>query len=148
VVIFGASGDRTARKLGPAVENLARHKRIPVEFGVVGVASTQMAPANFRSRMAGVEGSVMPALNEGFRYVAGGYDDPDTYRRLWETLDALDIERGTSGNRCFTSPRRRRRSGRRHRVHRRADAGRRVRRVGPVRPILVLNHRNRGRTCC
>jgi glucose-6-phosphate 1-dehydrogenase len=55
VVIFGASGDLTARKLGPAVENLARHKRIPAEFGVVGVARTQMAPADFRSRMAGAE---------------------------------------------------------------------------------------------
>ena len=31
VVIFGASGDLTARKLGPAVENLARHKRIPAD---------------------------------------------------------------------------------------------------------------------
>jgi glucose-6-phosphate 1-dehydrogenase len=41
VVIFGASGDLTARKLGPALENLARHKRIPAEFGVVGVARTQ-----------------------------------------------------------------------------------------------------------
>jgi glucose-6-phosphate 1-dehydrogenase len=112
VVIFGASGDLTARKLGPAVENLARHKRIPAEFGVVGVARTQMDPAEFRSRMTGAEGSVMPALNEGFRYVAGGYDDPDTYSRLRETLDALDTERGTSGNRLFTSPRRRRRSAR------------------------------------
>jgi glucose-6-phosphate 1-dehydrogenase len=101
VVIFGASGDLTARKLGPAVENLARHKRIPTEFAVVGVARTQMDPADFRSRMTGAEGSVMPALNEGFRYVAGGYDDPDTYRRLRETLDALDTERGTSGNRLF-----------------------------------------------
>jgi glucose-6-phosphate 1-dehydrogenase len=101
VVIFGASGDLTARKLGPAVENLARHKRIPAEFGVVGVARTQMDPADFRARMAGAESSVMPALNEGFRYVAGGYDDPDTYRRLRETLDALDSERGTSGNRLF-----------------------------------------------
>src|SRR5829696_3006621 len=101
VVIFGASGDLTARKLGPAVENLARHKRIPAEFGVVGVARTQMEPADFRSRMTGGDGSVMPALNEGFRYVAGGYDDPDTYSRLRETLDALDAERGTSGNRLF-----------------------------------------------
>ena len=44
VVIFGASRDLTARKLGPAVENLARHTRIPAEFRVVGVARTQMDP--------------------------------------------------------------------------------------------------------
>src|SRR5512133_1493337 len=67
VVIFGASGDLTARKLGPAVENLARHKRIPAEFGVVGVARTQMDPADFRSRMTGAESSVMPALRERVR---------------------------------------------------------------------------------
>src|SRR5437773_1894560 len=89
LVIFGASGDLTARKLGPAVENLARHKRIPSEFAVVGVARSQMDPADFRSRITGGESSVLPALNEGFRYVAGGYDDPDTYRRLRETLETL-----------------------------------------------------------
>ena len=100
-MIFGASGDLTARKLGPAVENLARHKRIPAEFGVVGVARTEMDTADFRSRMTGADGSVMPALNEGFQYVAGGYDDPDSYRRLRETIETLDIERGTSGNRLF-----------------------------------------------
>jgi glucose-6-phosphate 1-dehydrogenase len=50
------------------VENLARHKRIPAEFGVVGVARTPMNPAEFRPRLTGAEGSVMPALNEGFRF--------------------------------------------------------------------------------
>jgi len=68
---------------------------------VVGVARTQMDPADFRSRMTGADSSVMPALNEGFRYVAGGYDDPDTYQRLRETLETIDAERGNSGNRLF-----------------------------------------------
>ncbi|GAB7051867.1 glucose-6-phosphate dehydrogenase [Catenuloplanes indicus] len=100
LVIFGASGDLTARKLGPAVENLARHKRLPSQFAVVGVARSQMSDEEFRTRMTGGQ-SVFPDLNDGFRYVAGGYDDPDTYRRLRELLDQLDAERGTSGNRAF-----------------------------------------------
>jgi glucose-6-phosphate 1-dehydrogenase len=106
VVIFGASGDLTARKLGPAVENLARHKRIPAEFGVVGVARTQMAPADFRSRMAGAEGSVMPALYEGFRYVAGGYDDPDAYAGCGKPSTRSTSSAGPPGTGCSTSPRR------------------------------------------
>ena len=110
VVIFGASGDLTARKLGPAVENLARHKRIPAEFGVVGVARTQMDPADFRSRMTGADGSVMPALNEGFRYVAGGYDDPDTYRRLRRPSRRSTPSAEPPRTGCSTWPRLRRRS--------------------------------------
>ena len=44
VVIFGASGDLTARKLGPAVENLARYKRIPTEFAVLGWPGPRWTP--------------------------------------------------------------------------------------------------------
>ena len=105
VVVFGASGDLTARKLGPAVENLARHKRIPAKFGVVGVARTQMDPADFRSRMTGADGSVMPALNEGFRYVAGGYDDPTRTTGCGDTRGPRRRAR-TSGAGCSISPRR------------------------------------------
>ena len=39
MVIFGASGDLTARKLLPALESLARHKRLPDEFALVGVGA-------------------------------------------------------------------------------------------------------------
>jgi glucose-6-phosphate 1-dehydrogenase len=102
VVIFGASGDLTRRKLVPALESLARAKRLPARFAVVGVARTPMSDDEFRSLVLGEGGhSVMPDLTEGYRYLSGGYDDPDTYRRLGELLDGLDRDRGTGGTRVF-----------------------------------------------
>jgi glucose-6-phosphate 1-dehydrogenase len=102
LVIFGASGDLTRRKLIPAVESLARHKRLPAEFAVVGVARTPMDDQEFRQSVLGDGGlSAMPELTDGIRYVSGGYDDPATYQRLRELLNELDRQRGTSGNRLY-----------------------------------------------
>ena len=47
LVIFGASGDLTRRKLIPAVESLARHNRLTGHFAVVGVARTHMDDDTF-----------------------------------------------------------------------------------------------------
>lgn len=102
LVIFGASGDLTRRKLLPAVESLARHERLPDQFALVGVARTPMADEQFaESALGGRTLASKRQLQGGVRYVAGGYDDPETYKRLAETLDELDAQRGTSGNRLF-----------------------------------------------
>ena len=53
LVIFGASGDLTRRKLLPAVESLARHNRLPGEFALVGVARTPMADEQFAASALG-----------------------------------------------------------------------------------------------
>jgi glucose-6-phosphate 1-dehydrogenase len=100
VVIFGASGDLTRRKLVPALESLARAKRLPADFAVVGVARTPMTDEDFRAKVLEGE-SVNPELTAGYRYLAGAYDDADTYWRLRELLDELDRSRGTAGNRLF-----------------------------------------------
>jgi glucose-6-phosphate 1-dehydrogenase len=102
LVIFGASGDLTRRKLLPAVESLARHRRLPAEFALVGVARTAMDDQQFIDKSLGERGlQDMPQLDGGIRYVSGGYDDPETYKRLAEVLDELDAQRGTAGNRLF-----------------------------------------------
>ncbi|MET0425356.1 MAG: glucose-6-phosphate dehydrogenase, partial [Actinoplanes sp.] len=102
LVIFGASGDLTRRKLLPAVESLARHGRLPSEFALVGVARTPMGDEQFADSLLGTRKlSDKAQLQGGIRYVSGGYDDPETYKRLAETLDELDAQRGTSGNRLF-----------------------------------------------
>jgi glucose-6-phosphate 1-dehydrogenase len=102
LVIFGASGDLTRRKLIPAVQNLARNNRLPGKFAVVGVARTPMDDATFLDRAVGERGlRDMPQLEGGFRYVSGGYDDPETYKQLAAVLDELDERRGTDGNRVF-----------------------------------------------
>ncbi|WP_230884520.1 glucose-6-phosphate dehydrogenase [Planomonospora sp. ID82291] len=105
LVIFGASGDLTRRKLLPAVDTLARHGRLPDQFALVGVARTPMSDDQFaQSTLGGLGGRDLAEKRQlagGIRYVAGGYDDPDTYERLAETLGELDAVRGTSGNRLF-----------------------------------------------
>jgi glucose-6-phosphate 1-dehydrogenase len=102
VVIFGASGDLTRRKLVPALLSLARHGRLTERFAVVGVARTPMDDQQFvTSALNGSGLANAPQLEGAFRYVAGGYDDPETYKRLSEVLDELDTQRGTSGNRVF-----------------------------------------------
>ena len=50
LVIFGASGDLTARKLVPAIERLATFDRLPDSFALVGVARSPMTDEEFRSR--------------------------------------------------------------------------------------------------
>src|SRR3712207_1041791 len=101
VVIFGASGDLTRRKLIPAIANLARHKRIGQQFAVVGVARTAMDDDQFQQTVLGDRGRDLPQLVGAFRYVPGGYDDPDTYYRLAAVLEEVDQQRGTAGNRVF-----------------------------------------------
>ncbi|HZB51624.1 MAG TPA: glucose-6-phosphate dehydrogenase, partial [Mycobacteriales bacterium] len=101
LVIFGASGDLTRRKLVPALESLARAKRLPAQCAVVGVARTPMSDEEFRVKVLDGGASVQPELTAGYRYLAGGYDDPDTYRRLGALLDEIDAERGTGGTRVF-----------------------------------------------
>ncbi len=111
LVVFGASGDLTARKLMPAVERLAIRRLLPGGFSMVGVARTPMTDDDFRQRMqkavtdmggGGEEARhVWEAFTGGIRYVAGSYDDPATYAQLGSVLDGLDSERGTGGNRLY-----------------------------------------------
>src|SRR6516225_9014252 len=52
MVIFGASGDMTKRKLFPALLNLARDGLLPRDFAVVGLARREMTDENFRRKLA------------------------------------------------------------------------------------------------
>ena len=110
LVVFGASGDLTTRKLMPAIERLAQRQLLPGGFSVVGVARTEMDDEEFITRMrkaaldrAGDEdlAQVWDAFTGGFRYIAGDYGSPDTFARLAQVLDELDRERGTSQNRLY-----------------------------------------------
>jgi glucose-6-phosphate 1-dehydrogenase len=110
MVIFGASGDLTKRKLIPALFNLARGNHLPAAFAVVGVARTAMDDDTFRRRMhdAVTEfggGPVEPALWESFAhnlfYIAEDFADAQGYSAVAERLQAIDRDRGTQGNRVF-----------------------------------------------
>ncbi|HYY59356.1 MAG TPA: glucose-6-phosphate dehydrogenase [Pyrinomonadaceae bacterium] len=111
VVIFGATGDLTKRKLVPGLYSLAQQKLLPAEFAVVGVARHVMSDEEFRASMReavekyGEEKSVDDAVWESFAgglfYLTGEFNDADAFAHLRETLERLDRERGTAGNRLF-----------------------------------------------
>jgi glucose-6-phosphate 1-dehydrogenase len=109
LVIFGASGDLTRRKLIPAVYNLALSRLLPGGFAVVGVArrpkpdfAAEMRDAVGRfSRRRPVDDAVWGDLVRGVSYVQGSFDDAATYASLGAELDRLDRERGTRKNRVF-----------------------------------------------
>src|SRR3989449_11234864 len=111
MVIFGASGDLTARKLMPALYNLALNRYLPSGFSVIGVADTPLSEDDFRghmtdavqkfSRTQPVDRAVWQSVAEGISYVRMSFDDPDAYGRLAAELERMDRERGTNGNRVF-----------------------------------------------
>ena len=107
MVIFGASGDLTQRKLIPALFNLHRNGFLPNEFAVVGVSGSSLNDDSFRERAAasirlhcedcddpGFLGEAMPRLH----YLAGRTEDPDTYVRLKALLLRVHASHGTRGN--------------------------------------------------
>jgi glucose-6-phosphate 1-dehydrogenase len=110
LIIFGATGDLTKRKLLPALYNLAAGGLLPEGFAVVGVGRTDMSDDDFRRAMAedlrrfatdGVDGERLDGLLGRLHYLAGSSDDGETYRRLGELLARLDRERGTHGCALF-----------------------------------------------
>ena len=111
VVIFGASGDLTSRKLVPALHSLTCEGLLPPESRVIGIARSPLSDEAFTKQIfQGVEAYARfhPGLCERWplfegrvSYLAGSYDDPETYLRLAERLAALDAEAGTGANRLF-----------------------------------------------
>src|SRR4051812_42187553 len=107
LVVFGASGDLTSRKLMPAVENLALRRLLPPGFSLVGVARTEMNDEEFRERMrvaveeSGGGGEEAKHVWEAFSsggvwYVAGGYSHPGKIKKVKEGLHENDEGRGTA----------------------------------------------------
>jgi glucose-6-phosphate 1-dehydrogenase len=110
LVIFGASGDLTQRKLFPALYSLAFRHLLPRNFAVVGVARTEESEDDFHERMKqGVEefgrdpvrDDVWETLAEGMRYVAMDFKDEAGWNKLSKTLADLDKNLGTAGNRVY-----------------------------------------------
>ncbi|WP_394829757.1 glucose-6-phosphate dehydrogenase [Pendulispora albinea] len=111
VVIFGASGDLTRRKLMPALYNLALGRYLAGSFAVVGVARREKSHQEFRtemkeavgkfSRRKPVDEAVWGDFEKGISYVPGTFEDKATYQKLREHLETLDQERGTRKNRLF-----------------------------------------------
>lgn len=110
LIIFGASGDLTQRKLVPAIYQMKRERRLPPELTIVGVARRDWSHDYFREHMReGVEefgggiGSqaIWDDFAKGLFYHPGDLDNQDDYQKLKTFLAELDQQRGTRGNRVF-----------------------------------------------
>jgi glucose-6-phosphate 1-dehydrogenase len=108
LVIFGASGDLTHRKLVPALFELYRQRRLPSEFAVVGCARRPWSDEEFRSRMAAAMAAVIsehPTAWERFAsslfYEPADLSDPATIVGLGQRLESIDRQCATRGNRTF-----------------------------------------------
>ena len=94
IVIFGASGDLTSRKLMPAICELADRGFLTESFTVVGVARTQMTDDDFRSKMAAAvvdAPASWAVVASRFRYVSGEYTDAQTFSTLHQILAEIDV---------------------------------------------------------
>ncbi|MEG4533121.1 glucose-6-phosphate dehydrogenase [Microcoleus sp. D2_18a_D3] len=110
LVIFGASGDLTQRKLVPAIYQMKRDRRLPPETTVVGVARRPWSHDYFREQMReGIEEFGGGIGNEefwqdfakGLYYCPGDIDNPESYQKLKAFLAELDEDRRTRGNHIF-----------------------------------------------
>jgi glucose-6-phosphate 1-dehydrogenase len=110
LVIFGASGDLTQKKLFPALYALAFRSLLPPRFAVVGVARSGEADEEFKARMRDAvqrfgrdefRQEVWDGLSEGMRYVATDFADQGGQDELAARLEQLDRERGLQGNRVY-----------------------------------------------
>ena len=116
IVIFGATGDLTQRKLVPGLYSLATQQLLPPETAIIGVARRDIPDDEFRAHLrAGVETHGRFPIDEdvweGFagrlRYLSAPFDDRRGFERLRAMIEEEDARRGTRGNRLFylaTSP--------------------------------------------
>ncbi|MGW5051690.1 glucose-6-phosphate dehydrogenase [Actinokineospora sp. NPDC004072] len=110
LVIFGVTGDLSRKKLMPAIYDLANRGLLPPGFSLVGFARRDWADQDFgqvvyeavrKHARTPFREAVWDRLAEGFRFVAGTFDDDDAFDRLAKTVADLDEARGTSGNHAF-----------------------------------------------
>ena len=111
LVIFGATGDLTARKLIPALYNLAKDGQLPGHFACVGFARREQTHEQFReemrqavdqfSRSKPVDNALWKTFSEQLYYLSSNFDNDAGYKTLSQFLSALDRRIGTKGNRVY-----------------------------------------------
>ena len=111
LVIFGASGDLTQRKLVPALYSLAHDGLLPAGQTIVGFARSEMSDEAFRAAMREacdkhartrpVDDAVWESFARGLFYVQGEFADAAAYQRLCRRLEEFDRSRGTGGRRIY-----------------------------------------------
>ena len=110
VVIFGATGDLTHRKLIPALYNLAVDGELPPGVKILGFARRDKSDEEFRTGLeelnrkvsrTGHDEELWSSFVQNIHYHCSEFTDDDGYKRLADRLDEIDRERGGKGNRLF-----------------------------------------------
>jgi glucose-6-phosphate 1-dehydrogenase len=111
IVIFGANGDLTRRKLLPALYRLFADRRLSAGFAIVGVSRTPMDDGQFREKMRAalaqfpedlaLDPAVWSAFAQGLFYVAGDIEDAGFFLRLEARLGEIRQARQAGGNVLF-----------------------------------------------
>lgn len=111
MVIFGATGDLTGRKLLPALYNLSREGQLPSHFACVGFARREKSNDTFRnellsavnqySRNRPADNEIWDSFKEQIFYHHSEFHDDNGYEELRKLLHAIDMKYGTQGNRVF-----------------------------------------------
>jgi glucose-6-phosphate 1-dehydrogenase len=116
IVIFGASGDLTKRKILPALYNICCDSLLPERFAIVGYSRTEWTEEEFvdHARRAIEEFSRTPVdevrwkmFADLLHYVSGEFDEPHCFSHLIEELEHIDAELDLGGRRlyyCATPP--------------------------------------------
>src|SRR5881296_4285876 len=108
MVIFGASGDLTKRKLLPALCNLAQDNLLSPQFAIIGFATNDYTTESFRKMLGEEIPKYAPApvdlkcwdwMAERIYYVRGDFQDAEAYKRLKEQVEQADKIHNTLGNR-------------------------------------------------
>src|SRR6476620_2746933 len=110
IVIFGATGDLTPRKLVPALYNLAADGELPPAVTIVGFARRPKTDDEFRRDLEeatrkfsrqGVRDEIWKTFAQSIFYHQSEFGDEAGYKTLVKRLEKIDKERGTRGNRLF-----------------------------------------------
>lgn len=116
MVIFGASGDLTKRKLIPALYNLAQEEYLPHQFALVGIARSPMNSDQFRDKITedmktlyggSLDSNTWREFVKRLYYLSGSGTDESTYLELQDLLGSIDADYKTGGNYFYylaTSP--------------------------------------------
>src|SRR3990170_2339815 len=107
IIIFGASGDLTQRKLIPSLFNLSRKGRLPKKFQIIGYGGTAFTDGQFRAHLLNgakqfaafkFKGQEWAAFEQTLHYQQGRYTDLADFKELAESLTKVE---GGAANRLF-----------------------------------------------
>jgi glucose-6-phosphate 1-dehydrogenase len=111
LIIFGASGDLTKRKLMPALWSLYAGRTLPEPFSIIAVSRTAMTTEEFRTRMREAIGEfarlqppselVWERFAVALSYIPGDPKDPELYAKLERALREIERSRSGRSNRLF-----------------------------------------------